>query len=477
MAGSITEIDNDLREVSAREIRAAIEQREVQQTKYFSLEELLKLVAFIEDVIPLSNESVFSAEQHGLCATVMNVFGRTLIFTGIPIDFGGYSAVELVYDYTSKKSLVLIRLLQPSDQRPASFSLTDRSKIVDRFNSIAQIQEAHFNNSIGLVNIVGIISLTGLISPPFDQELGIVQPAYEGNLHYFILSKHWKNLNRNDIIHIFQQALKGLDTLHERDYVHRDIKLPNLLYSKKQPYTGDDRFTVVIADFGMAVHKEANPSKFPIHCNRRNWAPEVWELSSIATFDDNKRADVWAMGIALYSVLRGEEPYWIKQYASQTKQKESRQTIENSLRYFGDQGSLQGTFSKYKNWYRLLPIKDPLWHIVSRMLDPKSQTRITAREAAAAAQSVRIDRRAAWSHDPSDSKERKSSVTLTYPSTTAVETIDDTLLSTDIDGSDGNLSRPGDPSGISLSMGQRCGSESNCRVNARNLSLAQASLQ
>ena len=46
---------------------------------------------------------------------------------------------------------------------------------------------------------------------------------------------------------VFKQVALGIKYLHERDIVHRDIKLENIMLSRKDEYC-----TAKISDFGLS---------------------------------------------------------------------------------------------------------------------------------------------------------------------------------------------------------------------------------
>ncbi|CAK9014251.1 unnamed protein product [Durusdinium trenchii] len=81
---------------------------------------------------------------------------------------------------------------------------------------------------------------------------------------------------------LFKQLLEGLDHIHKKLVVHRDIKLENLLL--------DPFGCVKIADFGVAA---------------AYIAPEILQDAGYDGFP----VDVWSSGIALYAMLCGRLPF------------------------------------------------------------------------------------------------------------------------------------------------------------------------
>merc|ERR1719408_920253 len=101
------------------------------------------------------------------------------------------------------------------------------------------------------------------------------------------------------------QAAAAIAHCHAQNVFHRDLKPENILL--------DANNTVKVADFGLAAlaHRVREDASFLQHtkCGSLMYAaPEVL-LSSAESGYDAAKADVWSLGIILYSMLSGALPF------------------------------------------------------------------------------------------------------------------------------------------------------------------------
>ena len=101
---------------------------------------------------------------------------------------------------------------------------------------------------------------------------------------------------------IFTQLLKGVKYLHEMGIVHRDLKISNLLFARK-----NDISSLKIIDFGYAK-QDLQPCT--PRCTPAFAAPEVLR-NCFSTYDlpYTKAVDLWSAGVVLYILLGGRFPF------------------------------------------------------------------------------------------------------------------------------------------------------------------------
>ena len=148
-----------------------------------------------------------------------------------------------------------------------------------------------------------------------------------GNLSEYIKyyeKKEGKLLNEFYIQKLLRQLIKGLEYMHNKNIIHRDLKLENILLNfndiktsnlnekiQKVDYSKvslNDSFTLKIADLGFSknISKELYTHTFlgtPIIIS-----PEVL-LGNDNERKYNTKADLWSLGIITYQLLIGYPPF------------------------------------------------------------------------------------------------------------------------------------------------------------------------
>lgn len=106
-------------------------------------------------------------------------------------------------------------------------------------------------------------------------------------------------LSTGECARIFQQIGPGLELAHEEGIIHRDLKPANILFDKKG--------NAYISDFGIAKLAEAtaNFTGSAIIGTPAYMSPE--QVKGDDAIDG--RSDVYALGVLLFEMLTGDQPY------------------------------------------------------------------------------------------------------------------------------------------------------------------------
>ncbi|MGI6878447.1 Stk1 family PASTA domain-containing Ser/Thr kinase [Microbacterium sp. gxy059] len=187
--------------------------------------------------------------------------------------------------------------------------LSDDSRFQMRF-----IQEARAAARLSDPNVVGV----------FDQgqdgDIAYLVMEYLPGLTLRDLLTQQQRLTLSQTITVMDAVLSGLSSAHAAGFIHRDIKPENVLLAE------DGR--IKIGDFGLARATSANTSTGQQLMGTIAYlAPE---LVTQGTAD--ARTDIYALGIMLYEMLAGDQPYHGEQPMQIAYQHATEQVPRPSIR-------------------------------------------------------------------------------------------------------------------------------------------------
>ena len=162
----------------------------------------------------------------------------------------------------------------------------------------------HLSGVEGVVQLMGVFMdrLTGM-ADIYDTKTWqkrypvIVMECLEGGMLYDRVQRK-QFMSEKILRDIFRGFAKGLLGIHKRGFLHRDLKLENVMLESY----GDDA-AVKIIDLGMMVHLPEGAQKYiadKISGTRGYLAPE-----SILHKEYSTASDAWQLGCVLYTMLSG----------------------------------------------------------------------------------------------------------------------------------------------------------------------------
>lgn len=138
------------------------------------------------------------------------------------------------------------------------------------------------------------------------QRVVVVMEAAEGGDVAAWLSRQAAHVPDATCLSIFAQIVAALAAAHAAGIVHRDVKLSNVLIKRRLDGGGSDNTIapiVALGDFGLAATLSATPT---VAGTPACMAPEVLAGSRGC---GRPPADVWAAGVALFTLAAGRPPY------------------------------------------------------------------------------------------------------------------------------------------------------------------------
>lgn len=105
------------------------------------------------------------------------------------------------------------------------------------------------------------------------------------------------------------QVLAGLDHIHRRGLLHRDISADNVMLS----YDADDYFVVKIIDLGIAKDTNTPSGEMATQAGILIGNPKYMSPEQLGSIEDGEnldgRADLYGLGVVLYEMLLGVPPF------------------------------------------------------------------------------------------------------------------------------------------------------------------------
>ncbi|KJH42453.1 kinase domain protein [Dictyocaulus viviparus] len=105
------------------------------------------------------------------------------------------------------------------------------------------------------------------------------------------------NVTEDVLAHVFSQVADAVLFLHNRDIVHLDVKLENVVI--------DENLHCKLVDFGSASACREDQLFYYPRCSEPACSPEIWSGRSFY----GKDADSWALGVLLYRLCFRRTPF------------------------------------------------------------------------------------------------------------------------------------------------------------------------
>ncbi|KAK9716986.1 ATP binding [Basidiobolus ranarum] len=136
-----------------------------------------------------------------------------------------------------------------------------------------------------------------------DEHLNIFLEYVPGGSVAALLEKFGNAFEETLVRSFVRQILMGLNYLHGRDIIHRDIKGGNILV--------DNKGCVKISDFGISKKTETTEIQAPSPNARASLQGSVFWMSPevVKNTHYTKKADIWSLGCLVVEMFTGEHPF------------------------------------------------------------------------------------------------------------------------------------------------------------------------
>ncbi|POV97255.1 hypothetical protein PSTT_15196 [Puccinia striiformis] len=218
-----------------------------------------------------------------------------------PITVGKYCITERVLG-SGFFSVVHLAINQETGSQLAckiikqQTGLRQSAREAKKFQAVVQ-QEVKLNASLDHPNINKILGLKQV-----KENIYIFLELVTGGDLFGYVSRN-KRLGEDETKFISYQLILALQYMHDQKQIsHRDIKPENILLVHHGP---DPR--VLLADFGAA--RLADKAFCSMQGTMSYAAPEVLTVYTRPQGYDGKKADVWSLGVCVYTMICGFHPF------------------------------------------------------------------------------------------------------------------------------------------------------------------------
>uniref|UniRef100_H0XN54 RAF proto-oncogene serine/threonine-protein kinase n=1 Tax=Otolemur garnettii TaxID=30611 RepID=H0XN54_OTOGA len=159
-----------------------------------------------------------------------------------------------------------------------------------------------FRNEVAVLRKTRHVNILLFMGYMTKDNLAIVTQWCEGSSLYKHLHVQETKFQMFQLIEIARQTAQGMDYLHAKNIIHRDMKSNNIFLH--------EGLTVKIGDFGLATVKSRWSGSQQVE---QPTGSILWMAPEVIRMQDNNpfsfQSDVYSYGIVLYELMTGELPY------------------------------------------------------------------------------------------------------------------------------------------------------------------------
>lgn len=229
------------------------------------------------------HENLFHSVRCTRCGALLDLAGRASPAPRGSLDrVIGRGAFSTVYGVATARGALAVKVYGRSDR-------ASRDHVVREVAALTRVEHARVARLVGAGHVGLSIYLT--------------MPLYEGPTLRALLDGAAARRARIDLgaaLAIARGLASALDAVHERGFVHRDVKPGNVIVTADGP---------VLIDFGFAERRARGPHRAePSPCRVAGTLPYI-APEHLAGMRADREADLFSLGCVLYEMLSGRAPF------------------------------------------------------------------------------------------------------------------------------------------------------------------------
>lgn len=176
-------------------------------------------------------------------------------------------------------------------------------------------------------------------------------------------------------VRIMHDILKGLESIHSKNFVHRDLHARNYLLKVQKDSSGKKTVHAVIADLGRTIPID-KAKNLPAQGARRFCPPEGFAQKKLQG-SDYFATDIYAVGCVFYHLFHNTLPTWQEDYLKSDRyslSKKKKMLVSKLKKATEKRGALLAK----KHKLGTLTIKEDAEYLILRMLQENPKKRGTA---------------------------------------------------------------------------------------------------
>lgn len=186
-------------------------------------------------------------------------------------------------------------------ERDVVLKFAEKGNLPEKYSLVQEISRVIDYSHPNLVRYYDAIVMNDVnnFGEEIQYQIGVMEYVRDGDLRKFMDTKP----SPEQVQQIITGILKGLDYLHERNIIHRDIKPPNVLLN-----VDSGLVTPKICDFGISkVAGSESTTLSNVIGTFEYMSPE--QLGSNPDQRIKTNSDLWSLGIMIYEMFVGDLPF------------------------------------------------------------------------------------------------------------------------------------------------------------------------